>query len=289
MLIYIKKEAKIMRLAIISDIHSNLLALNLAMNDLKNQNINKIIFLGDYITDGENENEILNIIKSNSDYTILGNREKYILNYNQAKKVYNNYKPIHTTFNNLNKDNLNYIKSLKEFEIINLENIKILIIHGSEYYDNDKNINNMFDQIIDNYNFDICFFGHTHEYLYKKYKNKIFLNPGSIGIPVDYPTYKYCIVEIGKDINVSLKEFNIEDTFDGFSNKYKKTKYYHENYIWANLVLYSIKHGKAYCGTFTQLFNNKIIQIKNISVNKFNKIYNTTYKEFCKIFNLDKK
>jgi len=96
-------------------------------------------------------------------------------------------------------------------------------------------------------------------------------------------------IKIGKDINVSLKEFNIEDTFDELSNKYKKTKYYHENYIWANLVLYSIKHGKAYCGTFTQLFNNKIIQIKNISVNKFNKIYNTTYKEFCKIFNLDKK
>lgn len=274
-----------MRLALISDIHSNFFALNLAMNDLKNENIDKIIFLGDYITDGENENEILNIVKNNSDYVILGNREKYILNYNQAKKDYNNYKTIHTTFNNLNKNSLNYIKSLKQFEIIKIENFKILIIHGNQYFHSNIT-DDIFDKIISDYDFDICFFGHTHEYLYKIYKNKIFLNPGSIEIPVDYPTYKYCIVEIDKNINVTLREFNTEDTFDEFSNKYKKTRYYNENHIWGNLVLYSIKHGKNYCGPFSQLFNNKITSIKDISVNEFNKIYDNTYKEFCKIFNL---
>lgn len=48
-----------MRIAVLSDIHSNLIALNLAIDSLRNEKVDKICFLGDYITDGENENEIL--------------------------------------------------------------------------------------------------------------------------------------------------------------------------------------------------------------------------------------
>ncbi len=220
-----------MRLAIISDIHSNLIALNLAINDLKHENIDKVIFLGDYITDGENENEILDIVKKNADYAILGNREKYILNYSPSKKDYNNYKTIATTFNNLNEESLNYIKSLKNHYTITINNLKILMIHGNKYYSDMENIYNMFDQIIDDFDFDICFFGHSHQYTYKKYKNKIFLNPGSLGQSVDRPTYKYCIVEISDKINVLLKEFKTKDTLNEFVDKYKKTKYYSKNYV----------------------------------------------------------
>ena len=113
-----------MRLAVLSDIHSNLIALNLAIDDLKKENVDKICFLGDYVTDGESDNEILGIIKNISDYTILGNREKYILDYSPLKKNYNNYKTIHTTYNNLSKDNLKYIESLKEYYIIKAKDFK---------------------------------------------------------------------------------------------------------------------------------------------------------------------
>lgn len=43
-----------MKIAVISDIHSNLLALNLALLDSKKENVDCFMFLGDYITDGEN-------------------------------------------------------------------------------------------------------------------------------------------------------------------------------------------------------------------------------------------
>lgn len=55
-----------MKIAVLSDIHSNLLSLEMALDSLMKENVDKIFFLGDYITDGEDENKILKIIKISS-------------------------------------------------------------------------------------------------------------------------------------------------------------------------------------------------------------------------------
>lgn len=276
-----------MRIAVLSDIHSNLVAFNLIMNSLKNEHIDKICFLGDYITDGENENTILNIVKKISNFTILGNREKYILNYSPIKKDYNNYKTIHTTYKNLSEENIEYLKHLKEYYLIEINNYKILMIHGNQYYNDSDNIEKTFDKIIDDFDFDICLFGHTHRYLFKKYRNKYFLNPGSVGNPCDYPTYKYCILEITDTVNVILKEFDVKKSFNELVSAYKKTKYYKENYVWANLILYIIRDGIDYCSLFLDLFNNKIKDLGELKADVFNKIWNETFDDFKKTHNLE--
>lgn len=275
-----------MKIAVISDIHSNLLALNLAINSLKQENIDSIYFLGDYITDGENEQEILNIVQELSDYAILGNREKYMLNYSPDRKDFNNYKPLYTTYNNLNQENLHYIASLPEFYIIKINNFKVLMIHGDKYYNSNISLDIIFDKIIADFDFDICLFGHSHKYLYQEYKNKIFINPGSIGEPTDTPTYKYCLLEITDKVNVVLKEFNTQDTFDLLVNNYKKTSYYKNNYVWANLILYIIRDGYDYCVLFLNQFQDKI---KNLELNAtdFNRIWDETYQEFRNKYHLD--
>lgn len=276
-----------MKIAVLSDIHSNLMALNFAIDDLKKENIDTICFLGDYVTDGENDNEILGIVKNISNYAILGNREKYILDYSPLRKDYNNYKTIYTTYNNLSNESLKYIKSLKEYHIIKVKSFNILMIHGNQYYSDIDNIEKVFDKIIDDFNFDICLFGHSHKYLYKKYKNKLFINPGSIGQPSDYPSYKYCIIEITDKVNVILKEFNVKESFDKLVNNYKKTKYYKDNYVWANLILYIIRDGIDYCSLFLAEFNNKIKDLGELTAYDFNKIWDETYDNFKKEYNLD--
>jgi len=271
-----------MKIAVISDIHSNLLAFNLAIQDAKKENVDSFIFLGDYITDGENANEILNIIKKNANYAILGNREKYIINYSKEKKDYNNYKPISHTYNSLTDDNINYIKELKDSMIVEINHFKVLMIHGDKYFNLPEITSTMIDLIISEYDFDICLFGHTHQYFCKKYKNKWFINPGSIGTPTDTPTYKYCILEILDTVSIHLKEFRVNDTFDELEMSYRKTDYYEENPVWAELILMGIKDGKDYCTPFIELFNSKIKKLGILEYDQFNKIWDDTYREFQK-------
>lgn len=271
-----------MKIAVISDIHSNLLAFNLAIQDARNENVDSFIFLGDYITDGENANEILDIIKQMSNYVILGNREKYIINYSKEKKDYNNYKPISHTYHSLTLDNINYIKSLEDYMIVEFHNFKILIIHGDGYFNLPELDSLIFDSIISKYDFDICLFGHTHQYCCTKYRNKMFINPGSIGTPTDTPTYKYCIIEISDTVSVNLKEFRVVDTFDELEKSYRNTNYYKENTAWAELILLGIRDGKDYCTPFIELFNSKIKKLGALEYNQFNNIWNDTYKEFIK-------
>lgn len=276
-----------MKLAVISDVHSNLMALNLAVEDLKLENVDKVCFLGDYITDGPNDDQVLSVVRSISDYTVLGNREKYILDFSPLRKDYNNYKTIYTTFNSLNDESLKYIRSLKKYCIFRVGNYNILMIHGNSYYNESDDIEKIFDKIIDDFDFDICLFGHTHRYLYKKYKNKYFINPGSIGQACDNPSYKYCILEITDKVEVTLKEFEIKDTFDKLVNGYKKTKYYKDNYVWTNLILYVIRDGIDYNSLFIEEFNERIKNMGDLNADDFNKIWDMTFDIFKEKYNLE--
>lgn len=274
-----------MKLAVISDIHSNLLSFKFALKDAEKENVDSFLFLGDYITDGEDGNEILNIIKEKSENVILGNREKYILNYSSEKKDFNNYKPIAYTYNHLSKENIDYIKTLPKYKMIEVNRKKILMIHGDTYFHGIDAIKTLFDSIISDFDFDICLFGHTHQYLYQEYKGKIFINPGSIGISTDTLTYKYCILEIEDDIEITLKEFQVSETFKELEENYKKTNYYKENYVWANLILKTIEDTKDHCVYFLELFNCKIKGLQNITANEFNQIWNETYEEYVNCLN----
>ena len=270
-----------MRLAIISDIHANDVALNLTIEDIKKEKIDKVIFLGDYITDGEASNKILNIIKEYQDYAIVGNREKYILNYNKKKRKYNNYKPISYTYKSLTRNSLKYIKSLKDYMYINIFGKKILLIHGDSYFCGKFDYEDAYQKIIDDFDdFDICLYGHTHIHKSAIYCGKYFINPGSIGQPFDGATYKYCILDINEDINIILKEFDISDTFSQLESSYKKTKFYKKNIIWGNVILDGIKNGNDSISCFLNLVNKRINKLEKINYLEYNRIWNEAYQEY---------
>lgn len=68
-----------MKIAIFSNIHGNLQALEKIIEDIKKQNIDKIICLGDVIGIGPNPKECLEVIMNNKIQMILGNHELYYL------------------------------------------------------------------------------------------------------------------------------------------------------------------------------------------------------------------
>ncbi len=265
-----------MKLAVISDVHSNLCALNLAIKDALKEKVDKFIFLGDYITDGACSNEVLDLVKKYGDYIILGNRESYILNYSSEKKEFNNYKPIASTYNILTKENLEYIKTLSKYQLINIDKYKILLIHGNGY----KDTTTLIEKIYQQYDFDICLYGHFHIYKNTKFKNKLFISPGSIGQPVDGPFYKYLIIDT-KQFNIKLKQFDVSKTYEKLKQEYINSTYYKENKVWCNLILQNIHKGKDCTSAFLDLFYSRLTDEKVDSIT-FNKLWDDTYNYFQK-------
>lgn len=67
------------KVAILNDIHGNLYLLNKALEYLKDKNISKFLVCGDFLTDGPDDNKIIDTLKSLNAEVILGNREEAIL------------------------------------------------------------------------------------------------------------------------------------------------------------------------------------------------------------------
>lgn len=275
-----------MRIAVLSDIHSNLLALNLIVDDLKKENVDKIYCLGDYITDGENDNEVLSVIRRIADCAILGNREKYILDYSPARKEYNDRKPISATYNNLKHENFEYLKTLKDTCTVKSGHFKILLHHGDKYYYDGCKLEEAFDKMIGEFEFDICLFGHFHRHVYFKYRDRLFINPGSVGLPCDSPSYKYCVLDVADRVDVRFKEFNVEETFDELVDAYKETDYYKKNRVWASLVLHTIRDGVDYNAPFIRKVNDRVINVGELVAEEFNRVWDETYDDFIEDYGL---
>jgi len=64
-----------MRYAIISDIHGNLEALKAVLQDIKDQQVDKVVCLGDVVGYGPAPNECVQLIRENADVCLMGNHD----------------------------------------------------------------------------------------------------------------------------------------------------------------------------------------------------------------------
>ena len=77
----VKKEVVKIRIAVISDIHGNIVALDAILEDLKKDKIDKVVSLGDFCNELPNGNEVAERLREINAYSILGNKEEYFLDF----------------------------------------------------------------------------------------------------------------------------------------------------------------------------------------------------------------
>jgi len=66
------------KIAFISDIHSNLEALNAVLEDIEKRNIDEVYCVGDLVGYGPNPNEVVEIIRERKIPTVMGNYDDAI-------------------------------------------------------------------------------------------------------------------------------------------------------------------------------------------------------------------
>lgn len=261
-----------MKLAILSDVHSNYPVFEKAYNDAINKNVNKFIFLGDYLSDGFDGDRVIDSIKKNSDisYVINGNRELNIIEYsngnNKKYDKYIQYENLRYAYNNLSKINLNYIKKLPNFMCFTINEFKICISHGGPYNISEtiyQDSFDKFDKLIDDFDSDIYLFGHAHVPFYQEYRNRYFINPGSIGLPTSDKGFTYGILTINEKVNFDLVK--IEYEYEELEKYYRKSDYNKKCRIWIELVLLILRDKKDHALLLLN-YVNKLLDNMNIEV-----------------------
>lgn len=119
------------RLAIFTDIHGNLEALEAILKDIKDKEIDEVICLGDIIDIGPNSKECVDLLLDNNVKSILGNHEIYLLKGTDvdssiSEKEKNNYELVKKSLTN---KEINYIKGCPLYYEINIEYDKVELNH----------------------------------------------------------------------------------------------------------------------------------------------------------------
>lgn len=277
-----------MKFAIISDIHGNYPALDKVIEDAKLNNVDRFIFIGDYIFDLPFSNEVVQCISKlkNTDI-ILGNKETYLKGLskdNQSDWVYNQMGAVYQTYRELSTETMNFISTLREEVYIPLESGNFIyanhytkgmphqtkqdctsssfhkkmlespfsheqFLADFEMLINQDDYKKMFNEI----NAKIILMGHNHLQCYGYCGEKLIINPGSCGVPLDLDNRAaYTILEethSGFNVIEKRVEYDIEATIQST----KKTKIYECGTIWCELVFLAIRTGRDYYGMFFEI------------------------------------
>jgi putative phosphoesterase len=215
-------------IAIISDIHGNLPALEAVLSDIERKNISRVICLGDLVGYYCFYNEVIDIIRQKNIPTLMGNHD-YALAFSNGNigRSKTATMILKKQLTGITRANFNFLKSLPIKMEFLLNKIKIICAHGGPNRYLDQYITEPEKDFLDHFNDDkrTTYFlsGHTH--IPKKFTRGCFsyFNPGSIGQPrcgdprASYLTLsetQATIVKIKYDINkvlIKMKELGYED------------------------------------------------------------------------------
>jgi len=203
-------------LAIISDIHANLEALEAVLLETGGL---ETICLGDLVDYGANPNEVVELVRKRGIRTIMGNHDWAAVNGDTS--MFNPRAAMSSiwTQRNLTRENLEYVRALPSEFRVPFEGPEAYFTHGSpddrlwEYVD-PRTHGDMFGHYLAKLGVALIGLGHTHVPYVWEGEGKIVFNPGSVGQPRDgdaRASFALLFVE-GKGVRVETRraEYDIE-------------------------------------------------------------------------------
>lgn len=216
-----------MKIAIISDIHGNSLALDAVLTRIEQLGADKIFCLGDLAMAGYDPNYTVERVRNLPNATIIqGNTDKMIVYYNE--EVFSAVKSaipsmaygLKDDVRIMKPENIDFLRDLPEKLEVVEEGIKICLCHGSPRRQNE----NLFPdtpldvvaQAISSTEADIIFCGHTHLPCgFQLDGGQTVVNVGSVGRPMqDDKTPVFGFLQIHND-----KTFEIRHEFVEYDNE----------------------------------------------------------------------
>lgn len=179
-----------MKIAIISDVHGNITALNEAFKDIEKRNVDKIFCLGDMIIKCSSPYECVEKISKNCEVIIKGNCEESGVSKPKIKEhLWNRAK--------LSDAQRKMIENLPYSYDFYISGYKVRLMHASPrsvheksyYFNANDGFYDRMKEMFKNNDYlgknlgeepDIVIFGHIHRPMILRIENKMLINPGAI-------------------------------------------------------------------------------------------------------------
>ena len=204
------------KVAIISDVHGNITALEAVMKDIESRNINKIYCLGDSVLKSCNSDLVIDLLREKCDVILKGNCDEAICRPDVPVGKF-------WTRDKIGEERANFIYNLPVFYEFYMSGYLIRLFHSSPFgldymynpmFSNDETVYSVAEiknplDLFENTQFigktaddpipDIIGYGHIHTPNIFRVRNKTVFNPGSVGMPIEM---------LNDDINDKTNKFS---------------------------------------------------------------------------------
>lgn len=215
-----------MKYAIIADIHANLEALKVVLNDANEQHCTHYACLGDVVGYNANPKECLDLIRGMAMPCVKGNHDEYC-SVNASLEGFNPHaaEAVNWTRQQLSDEDAQWLRELRYIRLVS----NFSIVHAT--LDGPQRWGYVFDKLAAAASFtyqntNVCFFGHTHVPVafvkdsqvrggtYSKFHvevgKKYFVNVGSVGQPRDgNPKASYVIYDLN-DSTIEMRRLDYD-------------------------------------------------------------------------------
>jgi putative phosphoesterase len=197
-----------MRVGIVSDIHSNLFALEVVLERLERLSPEIIVCAGDVVGYGAHPNECCRMIAESSDHVIRGNHDAAALSedissmnpYAAAASVW--------TSERLDTASRSFLESLPSSSSIDKGGTRLSMFHGSDRDCGEY----VYEEHVDSDMLRRCgggfvVLGHTHIPFVRTFPEGTVVNPGAVGQPRDGdPRASFALLDTGTSVCDIIRE-----------------------------------------------------------------------------------
>lgn len=186
-----------MRIAVISDVHANLYALESVLADIHRREADEILCAGDLVGYGPHPNQVVERIKALGIRCVQGNYDDAVANarlvcgcdYPDAQSMEVGIASLSWTDERLTPDNREFLRLLPATLRLRAGECRLLLAHGSprrlnEYLHADTPAERL-AEIFDQTDADVLVVGHTHRPYHRQVGRRHLINAGSVGQPRD--------------------------------------------------------------------------------------------------------
>ncbi|SFR92032.1 metallophosphoesterase family protein [Anaeromicropila populeti] len=243
-----------MKLAVLSDIHSNYIAFETCISYIEHNQVDGILFLGDNISDCPNPERTLGLIKeldhNYMTFHIRGNREEYFIDHKDGKSdnwEYSSYRgSLLYTYEHITAADIEHFRQQENCRVIQIEGTApITMVHGSPcssrelLYANSEKTREYMEELTTDYL--LC--GHTHRQFSYQYCNKLLINPGSVGVAIGCPATAHFAMLEWKQNKWEYQLISLPFDFKEVECFFLKSSLMEKAYVWPKCILKSMETG----------------------------------------------